>query len=61
MSVLYTILFAAVYIGLCWLIAHNGRTTKFGFWGNFAVSLVLSPLVGLLVLLAQERNYQKKS
>jgi hypothetical protein len=35
------------------LIGYLGRQHKFGFWGNFAISLVLTPLVGLLVYIAQ--------
>lgn len=51
----------AIYIGLCWLIAHNGRNTKFGFWGNFAASLLLTPLVGLIILLAQDQRAAAKA
>ena len=50
-----------IYIGLCWLIAHNGRTTKFGFWGNFAASLIFTPLVGLIIRLAQDHNRPAKA
>ena len=45
-SVLPLILIAA-------LIGYLGKTRKFGFWGNFAVSLFLTPIIGLLVFFAQ--------
>lgn len=48
------ILLNLVYIGLSFMIGMIGRETKFGFWGNFLVSLILSPLVGLIVMLAQD-------
>ncbi len=35
------------------LIGYLGKTRKFGFWGNFAVSLFLTPIIGLLVFFAQ--------
>jgi hypothetical protein len=35
------------------LIGYLGQSRKFGFWGNFFVSLLLTPLVGLLVYFAQ--------
>lgn len=44
---------ALVYIGLCLLIGYIGRDKKFGFVGNFLVSLFLSPLIGLIVWLVQ--------
>jgi len=44
---------ALVYIGLCLLIGYIGRDKKFGFVGNFLISLFLSPLIGLIVWLVQ--------
>lgn len=42
-----------VYVGLCVLIGYIGRDKKFGFIGNFLISLFLSPVVGLIVWLVQ--------
>ncbi|WP_028576724.1 hypothetical protein [Desulfomicrobium escambiense] len=36
------------------LVGFLGRKTRFGFWGNFFASMLLSPLVGLLLILAAE-------
>ncbi|MSU51941.1 MAG: hypothetical protein EXS41_00895 [Opitutaceae bacterium] len=35
------------------LIGYLGSDRKFGFWGNFFVSLLLTPIIGLLVFFAQ--------
>lgn len=42
------------YILLTLLVAYLGKHTKFGFWGNFWVALLLTPIVGIVVLLAQD-------
>jgi len=36
------------------VIGWFGRNRKFGFWGFFFCSLALTPLVGLIVLLASD-------
>lgn len=36
------------------IIGWLGRNRKFGFWGYFLCSLALTPLVGLVVLLASD-------
>lgn len=33
-------------------IAHAGRHLKFGFWGYFFASILLTPLIGVLLLIA---------
>lgn len=33
-------------------VGYLGRNTKFGFWGNFVCSIVLTPIVGLVIVLA---------
>ena len=45
-----------LYVGLCCLLGHLGRNTKFSFWGNFWVGVILTPVVGVVVLLAQENR-----
>lgn len=42
-----------VYLGLCTLLGYVGREKKFGFIGNFFISLFFSPLVGFVVWLFQ--------
>lgn len=42
-----------VYLALCAVIGYVGKDKKFGFVGNFFISLFLSPLVGFVVWLMQ--------
>lgn len=42
-----------IYVGLCALIGYASKNKKFGFAGNFFISLFLSPLVGFVVWLFQ--------
>jgi hypothetical protein len=44
-------LFAAWLIGAI-LIGFFGRKLRFGFWGYFFASVLLTPVIGLLLLLA---------
>ena len=34
------------------IVAFLGRNCRFGFWGNFFASMLLSPVVGLLLVLS---------
>ena len=45
-----------IYVGLSLLIAFLGMNRKFGFWGYLFCSLLLTPAVGLIVLLASDRR-----
>jgi hypothetical protein len=54
------ILVLVPYVLFCWLLAYFGRDLKFGFWGNFWVSIVLTPIVGIVVLLAQDKRLDSK-
>ena len=40
------------------LLGFLGKNRKWGFWGNFAVTYVLSAVVGVIVLLAQEKKVE---
>ncbi len=44
-------LFLAFLVGSL-IVAFLGRNHKFGFWGNFFASMLLSPLIGLLLVLS---------
>jgi len=44
----------AIVFALCLMIGFFGRHRKFGFWGYFFGSIVLTPLIGLLLLFASE-------
>lgn len=40
-----------LWIGLCFLVAFAGKDKKITYWGTFFVSLLLSPLIGLIFAL----------
>ena len=43
---------AGAWIFLSLLIALGGRKYRFGFWGYFFGSVLLTPVIGLLMLIA---------
>jgi hypothetical protein len=45
-----------IWIGLSALVGYLGRDRKFGFWGYFAISLLLSWVIGLLCVFASDRR-----
>jgi len=42
------------YIGIAIVLALLGRRRKLGAWGYFFGSLLLTPIIGLLLLLASD-------
>jgi uncharacterized membrane protein len=55
--IIVPLIYVIIYVGLCWLLGFLGRNTKFAFWGNFWVAVIFTPVIGILVLLAQDRQY----
>jgi hypothetical protein len=49
-------LLVVFYIGLCAVIGWCGSKLRFGFWGYFFLSLVFTPLVGLLFVVGSEKR-----
>jgi hypothetical protein len=45
-------IFFIVYVAFCFLVAAVGKSRPMRFWGYFFCSFLLTPLVGLLLLLA---------
>ncbi len=45
-----------VIIILSLIIGLMGTNRKFGFWGYFFGSLLLTPVIGLLLVLASDRQ-----
>lgn len=41
-----------IFVALSIVIGFFGRKRRFGFWGYFFLSLLLTPVVGLIALLA---------
>ncbi len=50
-----------LYVVACVIMAYVGRNGKFTFWGNFWVSVIFTPIIGLLVVLAQDNRNAKKA
>lgn len=48
---------SALYFLACVLVAVIGRRRKWGFWGYFWASIVMSPLLGVLFVLAGEKPH----
>lgn len=46
------VMFFILYVGLSLFIGFIGKNRKFGFWGFFFSSLLLSPIAGLLAYFA---------
>lgn len=45
-----------LYAVLSLTVAIFGANRKFGFWGYFFGSILLSPAVGLILVLASDKN-----
>ncbi len=41
------------------IVALLGRNRKFGFWGYFFSSLLLSPIIGLLLVIASAEKVKE--
>lgn len=50
-----------IYIIICLIIGLLGVNRKFGFWGYFFGSIVLSPVIGLLLVLASDSRTDDSS
>ena len=46
--------FMLIYLAMSLLVAMMGEDRKFGFWGYFFASLLLSPLLGFLLMIASD-------
>ena len=45
-----------IWIGISILVATLGEETKIGFGTTLLVSIILSPLIGLVIALASEKS-----
>ena len=48
----------AIILVLSLLIGLLGITSRLGFWGNFFASILLTPIVGLLLVIASGSKKQ---
>ncbi len=47
-------LYLLIYVGLCVLMGFLGDHRKWGFWGYFFASILFTPALGLLFVLASD-------
>jgi hypothetical protein len=45
-----------IYLAVCAILGFIGRRTKLGFWGYFFGSIILSPILGLIILLVSDHH-----
>lgn len=50
---------AVIYIVAAALVASLSKDHKWGFWGFFVISLILTPIIGLIIFMATSN--EKKS
>jgi len=50
-----------IYIFLSYLIALIGKNRKFGFYGYFFLSLLLTPIIGILLVIASDSRKKENS
>jgi membrane associated rhomboid family serine protease len=48
------VLFILVNLVICYFIGVLGRNRKLGFWGHFFGSLLLTPVIGFLLIVATD-------
>ncbi|WP_080798700.1 hypothetical protein [Desulfamplus magnetovallimortis] len=53
-------IFIILIIVFSYIVALLGRNRKFGFWGYFFCSLLLTPLIGLIVVFASDPRPDKQ-
>ena len=51
----------AIILVLSLLIGLLGINSRLGFWGNFFASILLTPIVGLLLVIASSSKKQLKN
>jgi len=49
-------LYFIFYTAFCAIIGYLGKDRKFGFWGNFALSFIFTPILGLVIVLASDKR-----
>jgi len=50
-----------IYLLVCFFVALFGINRKFGFWGYFFGSLLLTPLIGAILIAASDIKKTEKA
>jgi len=45
-----------LYIAICIIIGFLGAKRKFGFWGYLFASMVFTPIIGLVLVFASDKE-----
>ena len=53
------IILLIIYIFISYLIALMGKNRKFGFYGYLFLSILLSPIIGLLLVIASDSKKER--
>ena len=53
-------MYLTLYIFLSIIIGFLGTNRKFGFWGYFFYSLLFTPFLGIIILLASSPSVPRK-
>jgi hypothetical protein len=48
------VMLVLVNVVVCYFIGVLGRNRKLGFWGHFFASLLLTPVIGMLLVVATD-------
>jgi len=48
-----------IYLFICYIVALMGRNRKFGFWGYLFLSIFMTPLVGIIFVIASDKQEKK--
>ena len=48
------------YLIICFMIGLGGLDHRIGFWGHFLISVVFTPIVGVIVLCTSESRPKKQ-
>ncbi|MDM8536955.1 hypothetical protein QUF70_09400 [Desulfobacterales bacterium HSG17] len=51
---MHLIVIMVLYLLFCLLMGLLGRNRKLGFWGYFFGSIILTPVIGLILVLASD-------
>lgn len=54
------IVHVALYVFFCWLVGLSGSNRKLGTWGYFFASVLFTPLVGAILVLASDVRRPKR-
>jgi hypothetical protein len=54
------ILLFLVNLVVCFFIGVLGRNRKLGFWGHFFASLLLTPIIGMLLVVATDPRKEEE-